>query len=913
MEEIIPLSGMYEDWFLDYASYVILERAVPALEDGLKPVQRRILHSMKELDDGRYNKVANIIGNTMKYHPHGDASIGDALVQIGQKDIAVDTQGNWGNTLTGDSAAAPRYIEARLSKFAVDVMFNAKTTEWLASYDGRNKEPVHLPIKFPLLLAQGAEGIAVGLACKMLPHNFNELIAASIQVLKGKKPKILPDFPNGGTMDAENYNDGLRGGKIRVRAKIRQLDKKTLVINEIPYGSTTSSLIESIIKANDKGKIKVKRIEDNTAAEAEILIHLPAAVSPDKTIDALFAFTDCETSISPNACVIFEDKPVFLGVSELLKHSTDRTVDLLKMELEIRKNELEEQWHFASLEQIFIEKRIYRDIEEEETWEGVIAAIDKGIHKYVSTPSRKSKASGVLKLKRDVTEEDIKRLTEIRIKRISKFDTDRAKEHIAKLEEEIKAVKHDLDNLIEYAINYFKELKKKYGEGRDRKTEIRTFDTISKSKVVVSNKKLYVNREEGFVGWSLRKDEFIQDCSDIDDIIVFRRDGTMKIVRIADKVFIGKDIIEARVWKKGDERTIYHMIYKDGTRGNTYVKRFAVTSITREKEYDLTRGTAGSKVLYLSVNPNGESETVNVILRPRPKLKKLRFEYDFSELAIKGRGVRGNVLTKHAVSKIEQREVGGSTLAARKVWYDDVTNRLNDDQRGELLGAFKGDDMILVILGSGEYELVRPSLSTRFDEDMIHLEKFNPKKPMSVVYFDGEKEWYMIKRFLPENVTKRTSIISDHEKSYLECALTDLKPRIKVTYDGRSSDKEPEEVNVWEFIDLKGMKAKGNKLTDEKIKSIDILESVDPTDAELAEIEEDEQVEEDEVIDEPEAAEEAEEVKDATSSDVSSEASEKEEAKVEKKSTAKAKKSPKASKKDEGDLKVDDRGQAELF
>lgn len=889
MEEIVPLSGMYESWFLDYASYVILERAVPALEDGLKPVQRRILHSMKELDDGRYNKVANIIGNTMKYHPHGDASIGDALVQIGQKDIAVDCQGNWGNTLTGDSAAAPRYIEARLSKFAVDVMFNHKTTEWLASYDGRNKEPVHLPIKFPLLLAQGAEGIAVGLACKMLPHNFNELIDNSIKVLKGRRTNILPDFPNGGTMDAENYNDGLRGGKIRVRAKIKQVDKKTLMINEIPYGSTTSSLIESIIKANDKGKIKIKKIEDNTAAEAEIIVHLHAGVSPDKTIDALFAFTDCETPISPNACVIVGEKPVFMGVNEMLKLSTERTVELLKLELEIRKKELEEQWHFASLEQIFIENRIYRDIEEEETWEGVIEAIDKGLHKYISTPSRKSKAKSVLQLMRDVTEDDIKRLTEIRIKRISKFDSDRAMDHIAKLEDEIKAVKHDLDNLTEYAINYFKELKTKYGEGRDRKTEIRTFDTISKTKVVVSNKKLYVNREEGFVGFGLRGSEQIQECSDIDDIIVIRRDGVMKVVKIADKVFVGKDIMAARVWKKGDERTIYHLIYKDGTRGNTYVKRFSVTSITRDKEYDLTKGTEGSKVLYLSINPNGEAEIVNVILRARPNLKKLRFEYDFSELAIKGRGVQGNILTKHAVSKIEQREVGGSTLAARKVWFDDVTQRLNDDERGELVGEFQGDDKMLIIHQDGSYELLPPKLSTRFDEDMIHLEKFNPKKPLNVVYFDGEKGWYMIKRFLPEPVGKRTLFISEHEKSYLECALTDLKPRINVVYDGRSSSKEAEEINVWEFIDLKGMKAKGNKLTDEKVKNIDILDSIEPTKEELAEIEHVTNTGEEQNL----VEETAEESKQDSQAD--------------------EKKKPAKKSEPEDSSKIDEKGQAELF
>jgi topoisomerase-4 subunit A len=822
---IIPLSGMYEDWFLDYASYVILERAVPALFDGLKPVQRRILHSMKDLDDGRYNKVANIIGHTMKYHPHGDASIGDALVQIGQKELVVDTQGNWGNTLTGDGAAAPRYIEARLTKFALEVVFNPKTTDWQLSYDGRNKEPVFLPMKFPLLLAQGAEGIAVGLACKMLPHNFCELIDASVNVLKGKRTNILPDFLNGGMADFSQYNDGLRGGKVRLRARIRQEDKKTLIIHEVPHGTTTG-LIDSIIKANDKGKIKIKKIEDNTAEFAEIVVHLPGGVSPDKMIDALYAFTDCEVSISPNACVIENDKPRFLGVNEMLKISTENTKDLLQLELEIKKRELQEQWHFASLEKIFIENRIYRDIEECETWEAVIEAIDKGIHKYISTPGRKNKGKDVLKLHRDITEDDIARLTEIKIKRISKFDAFKADEHLKKLEDGIAEVQNNLDNLTDYAIAYFKRLKEKYGKGRERKTEIRTFDNIVATKVIVSNKRLYVNREEGFIGWSLRKDEFVSECSDIDNIIVIKNDGTMMVAKIADKKFVGKDIIHVAVWKKNDKRTIYHLIYQDGSKGAAMMKRFSVTSITRDKDYFLTKGTKGSKVLYFSANPNGESEVVQVLLRPRPHLKKLRFDINFAELAIKGRGAGGNIATKNLISKVIQKEVGGSTLAARKVWFDDVVNRLNADSRGELLGEFKGEDKIITIHPSGEYKLNTFSLSNRFDEEFIVIEKFNPRKPISAIYYDGEKKGYYIKRFIPEgaSVNKMYKFITEHEDSQLEMVSTDWLPRVHVEYDKRSSSKEAEEINLEEFISLKGEKALGNRLTTDRLKSIDILE-----------------------------------------------------------------------------------------
>ncbi len=824
-ENIIPISGMYKDWFLDYASYVILERAVPALEDGMKPVQRRIFHSMKEMDDGRYNKVANIIGNTMKYHPHGDASIGDALVQLGQKDIAVDCQGNWGNTLTGDSAAAPRYIEARLSKFAGEVMFNKKTTEWLTSYDGRNKEPKYLPIKFPLLLAQGAEGIAVGLACKILPHNFIELIDNSINHLRGKKVEIFPDFPHGGMADFSNYNDGLRGGKIRVRAKISQQDKKTLIISEIPYGTTTTSLIESVIKANDKGKIKIKKIEDNTAAVAEIIVHIASGVSPDKTIDALYAFTDCEVSISPNSCVIEDNKPLFLGVSEILKRNTNITLDLLKKELEIRKGELEEQWHFSSLEKIFIEKRVYRLIEEEETWEGVLAAIDKGLKPHVKH------------LKRAVTEDDLVRLTEIKIKRISKFDSFKADEVINKLEEELKQVEYYLNNLIDYAIDYFKNLKEKYSEGKERKTEIKVFDNISAKKVIVANKKLYVDREEGFIGWSSRSltnSEFVADCSEIDDVIVFKADGKMLVTKIADKKFVGKDILHAAVWKKGDERTIYHLIYQDGKGGPSYMKRFPVKSITRDKEYEMTAGNKNSKVHYFSVNPNGRKEVVTVALRARPHLKKLKFDIDFSELLIKGRGSKGNRVTKELISKVVQKEIGGSTLAARKVWFDDVVKRLNDEGRGVLLGEFKGEDRILTLYKSGEYRLSNFELSTRFDDDLIHIEKWYPERAISCVYYDGEKELYYVKRFLCEITTdKKVSFISEHEDSEMAVVSTNFKPRIKIIYNKRlkeTKDLPDKEEELSALIDVKGLKAQGNQLTKLKVKEIELLPKVEGED-----------------------------------------------------------------------------------
>ena len=815
MDDVIPVSGMYKNWFLDYASYVILERAVPGLADGLKPVQRRILHSLKEMDDGRYNKVANVIGNTMKYHPHGDASIGDAMVQIGQKDLMIDCQGNWGNILTGDRAAAPRYIEARLTKFALEVGFNAKTTNWLSSYDGRNKEPDNLPVKFPLLLAQGGEGIAVGLACKMLPHNFNELIDASIKVLKGRKTDIMPDFPTGGMADFSLYNNGLRGGKVRVRARIKQEDKKTLIITEIPFSTTTSSLIESVIKANDKGKIKVKKIEDNTAAEVEILVHLHPGVSPDKMIDALYAFTDCEISISPNGCVIENDKPQFLGVNELLKRSTERTVDLLKLELEIKLNELQEQWHFSSLERIFIEKKIYVELH------------GLGYDEAIELTHELLKPH-VKKMIREITDDDVKRLLEIRMRRITRHDSDKADELLVRLEADIKQTKDYLANLIEFAVKYFKELKRKYGEGRDRKTEIKQFDNIVASKVAVANTKLYVDRTEGFIGYGLRKSdsEFVADCSDIDSVIIIREDGTLIVSKIAAKNFVGKNILHVAVWKKKDERTIYNLIYRDGgASGKTYMKRFAVTSITRDKEYHLGKGAAGSKVLYLSANPNGEAETIQVVLRSKPSLKKLKLDLDFSELAIKGRGAGGNILTKHAVNKILMKDAGVSTLGARKVWYDDTVQRLNSEGRGELLGDFKAEDKILTAYQSGEFRLSGFGLSTRFDEDLILMEKWNPNKPLSAIYLDGDKKQYYIKRFLVEGADKKTLFITEHENSVLETLSSDWMPQFQINFSKvKGKEKKPELINVESFISVKRFKALGNRLTTHKVKSIDMLE-----------------------------------------------------------------------------------------
>ena len=813
-ESIKKVTGMYRDWFLDYASYVILERAVPAIEDGFKPVQRRIMQSMKDLDDGRYNKVANIVGHTMQYHPHGDASIADAMVQIGQKDLLIDTQGNWGNILTGDSAAASRYIEARLSKFALDVVYNPKVTRWQASYDGRRKEPINLPVKFPLLLNQGGEGIAVGLSTKILPHNFIELIDASIKHLQGKKFTIYPDFPTGGLMDVADYNDGMRGGKIRSRARINQLDKNTLVITEIPFGTNTSSLIDTILKANEKGKIKIKKIEDNTAAEVEIQIHLPSGISPDKTIDALYAFTGCETSVSPLGCVIEDNKPLFVGVSEMLRRSTDRTVELLKSELEIQLDELEEQWHFASLERIFIENRIYRDIEEEETWEGVIAAIDKGLQPHIQH------------LKRAVTEEDIVRLTEIRIKRISKFDIDKAQQKIDALEDSIAQIKHHLAHLVEYAIDYFKRLKKDYGAGKERKTEIRTFDDIEATKVVIRNTKLYVNRAEGFVGTSLKRDEYVTDCSDIDDIIVFTEDGTMMVTKVDQKTFVGKGIIHVAVFKKKDKRTIYNMIYRDGARGANYVKRFAVTSITRDKEYDMTNGTKGSKVLYFTANPNGEAEVVTIYLRQSGSIKKLKFDLDFADQLVKGRNSKGNIVTKYSIKKIELKEKGLSTLKPRKIWFDDSVQRLNVDERGELLGEFRKEDRLLIVKQSGVVKTVIPDIQLRFDDDMIILEKWDPKKPLSAIYWEGEKELFYVKRFLIENPDKEETIITENPNSYLEKIFTDYRPMAEVVFAKKRGQEREEnmEINLEEFIAVKGITAMGNQLTKEKVLEINTME-----------------------------------------------------------------------------------------
>ncbi|WP_369994919.1 DNA gyrase/topoisomerase IV subunit A [Winogradskyella sp.] len=812
-ETITKVTGMYKDWFLDYASYVILERAVPAIEDGFKPVQRRIMHSMKDLDDGRYNKVANIVGHTMQYHPHGDASIADAMVQIGQKDLLIDTQGNWGNILTGDRAAASRYIEARLSKFALDVVYNPKITEWQASYDGRRKEPINLPVMFPLLLAQGGEGIAVGLSTKILPHNFIELIDASVKHLKGKRFTLYPDFPTAGIADITNYNDGMRGGKVRVRAKIAQHDKNTLAITEIPYGTTTSSLIDSILKANDKGKIKIKKIEDNTAAEVEILIHLPSGLSPDKTIDALYAFTNCETSISPLGCVIEDNKPFFVGVAEMLRRSTDNTVQLLKQELEIKLGEFEEQWHFASLERIFIENRIYRDIEEEETWEGVIKAIDKGLQPHIKH------------LKREVTEDDIVRLTEIRIKRISKFDIDKAQQKIEALEDQIAEVKHHLANLIDYAIAYFERLKKDYGAGKERKTELRVFDDVDATKVVIRNTKLYVNREEGFVGTSLRRDEYVCDCSDIDDIIVFTEEGKMMVTKVDSKTFVGKNIIHVAVFKKKDKRTIYNMIYRDGKKGPSYVKRFAVTSITRDREYDMTNGNKGSVVWYFSANPNGEAEVVTVLLRQVGSIKKLKWDLDFADILIKGRSSKGNLVTKHPVKRVELKEKGVSTLKPRKIWFDDAVQRLNVDERGELIGEFRGEDRLLIITQSGIAKTIIPELTTHFDDDMIVLEKWVPKKPISAIYYDGEKERYYVKRFLIEQEGKEESFISDHSDSQLELVSTDWRPMAEVEFTKeRGKDRKPNmEINLEEFIAIKGINALGNQLTKDKINQINRL------------------------------------------------------------------------------------------
>jgi topoisomerase IV subunit A len=812
-DTITKVTGMYKDWFLDYASYVILERAVPAIEDGFKPVQRRIMHSLKELDDGRYNKVANVVGHTMQYHPHGDQSIGDAMVQIGQKELLIDCQGNWGNILTGDSAAASRYIEARLSKFALEVLYSPKITDWGVSYDGRRAEPNNLPVKFPLLLAQGAEGIAVGLSTKVLPHNFNELIDASIKILKGKPFQIYPDFMTAGIADVSNYNDGMRGGRVRVRAKIAQLDKNTLVITQIPFSTNTTTLIDSILKANEKGKIKIKKIEDNTAAEVEILIHLFPGVSPDKTIDALFAFTGCETSVAPLGCVIEDNKPLFVGVSKMLEISTARTVQLLKSELEIQLRELEEQWHFLSLERIFIENKIYRDIEDKTTREDVIKAVDDGLKPFTKN------------LKRAVTEEDILRLLDIRIMRISKFDSNKAQDKIEALEGDIEQVKFDLEHLIDFAIAFFTKLKEKYGKGRERQTELRSFDNIEATKVALRNTKLYVNRDEGFIGTGLKKDEYVTDCSDIDDVIVFLRDGNMMICKVDDKKFVGKDIIHVAIFDKSDKRTIYNMIYRDGKSGPSYIKRFNVSGVTRDKLYDLTNENKGSQVLYFTHNPNGEAEVITILLRQIGSVKKLKWDLDFAEMAIKGRASKGNLVTKYPIKKIEIKEKGISTLKPRKIWFDDTVQRLNVDARGELLGEFRPNDKILVISQTGKLKVIIPELSTHFDEDMVVLEKWHPKKPISAIYYDGEKERYYIKRFLVETEGKEEIFITEHPKSQLEIVSTDYRPMAELIFTKvKGVQKENQTVDIESFIAVKGFKALGNQLTTDKLKQVNLLE-----------------------------------------------------------------------------------------
>lgn len=815
IRSIQHLSGMYEKWFLDYASYVILERAVPYVNDGLKPVQRRILHSMRELDDGRYNKVANVIGNTMKYHPHGDASIGDALVQLGQKDLLVDCQGNWGNILTGDSAAAPRYIEARLSKFALDVVFNPKTTIWKLSYDGRNREPVTLPVRFPLLLAQGVEGIAVGLASKILPHNFIELIDACIAHLKHEDFVLYPDFPTGGMVDVAKYNDGLRGGNVKIRARIeKDNSNKILKITEIPYGRTTSSLIDSIIKANDKGKIKIKKIDDNTAANVEILIHLAPGVSSDKTIDALYAFTDCELSISPNSCVIENDKPCFMPISDILRQSADDTVKLLRLELEIRLGELREEWHFASLERIFIEQKIYKDkeYEESESGEAAIPHVRKRLEPFTGN------------FYREVTDEDILKLFEIRMKRIFKFDSDEADKKIQNLESEITQVKNNIEHIIEYTIAYYERIRTKYGKGKERKTEIRSFENIEAAKVVIANEKLYINREEGFIGTALKKDEFICECSDMDEVIIFKKDGSYYVTKVADKIFVGKDVLYVNVFKKNDKRTIYNVVYRDGRYGVAYVKRFNVTGVTRDKVYNLTKGTAGSRVLHFSANPNGEAEVIKVCLKPKPSIKKLVFEYDFAGLAIKGRDSQGNTLSKNDIHKISVVQKGVSTLGGRKIWFDEDVFRLNTDERGKYLGEFQGEERILIVNKSGTFYTSDFDLGNHYDDGYLIFEKYNPDTVWSAVFYDAEQQYYYLKRFRFEDTAKLNSIIGDTEGSRLVCLSSERHPRFEIVFGGRYENRPAEVIVADEFIAEKSYKARGKRVTTFEVKEIREIE-----------------------------------------------------------------------------------------
>jgi topoisomerase-4 subunit A len=809
--QITELAGKYKDWFLDYASYVILERAVPHIDDGFKPVQRRLLHAMRQIEDGRYNKVANIIGQTMQYHPHGDASIGDALVQLGQKNLLIDTQGNWGNIFTGDGAAASRYIEARLSKFALDVVFNPRTTSWKLSYDGRNKEPITLPVKFPLLLAQGMEGIAVGLASKILPHNFNELIDASIAYLQGKPFELYPDFPTGGLIDVSRYNDGIRGGTVKIRAKISKFDKKDLVISDLPFGQTTTSLIDSILKANEKGKIKIRKIDDNTAGTVEIVVHLLPGTDPDITIDALYAFTDCEIPTSPNACVIRDEKPCFIGVTEILKVSTDNTIKLLTLELRIRLEELGEMWHYASLERIFIENELYEPIKLCKTEESILETIDTGLKPFKN------------KLRREVTHDDLVRLSIIPIKRISKFSAFKADESIRQTEAEMEEVKNHLASIIPYTINYYRQIKKKFGPGRERKTEIRGFDTIMATEVAVANAKLYVNRAEGFIGTGLKKDEYVCDCSDIDDIIVIRKDGKYLITKVAEKQFVGKDIEFVSVFKKNDERTIYNVIYRDGEAGIIFIKRCAITGLTRDKEYNLTKGE-GSRLLYLTVNPNGEAETVKVTLKPRPRVKNLIFDVEFSETDIKGKASIGNILTRYPVHRIDLKEKGSSTLEDKKIWWDPAVKRLNNDGKGECLGAFSGHDKILVLTQSGVIRVSGYEISTHFEEDLLIIRKFDPALLFTTVYYDGEQKYYYIKRFHPEITEKPARFFDEHPKSRFVLLSENNFPRLEIRFGGKHKKRPPENVEVTDFIAVKGFKAKGKRLSNYEIATVAELE-----------------------------------------------------------------------------------------
>ncbi|MFD2717835.1 DNA gyrase/topoisomerase IV subunit A [Hymenobacter monticola] len=836
IHDVATVRGMYQNWFLDYASYVILERAVPAIEDGLKPVQRRILHAMKEMDDGRFNKVANVIGQTMQYHPHGDASIGDAMVNLGQKDLLIETQGNWGDVRTGDGAAAPRYIEARLSKFALDVVFNPDTTEWQLSYDGRKREPTTLPVKFPLLLAQGVEGIAVGLSTKIMPHNFQELCRASIDVLKGREVQLFPDFSTGGLCDVSNYNSGLRGAKIRLRATIEKVDKTMLVIRDIPYGTTTTALMESIVKASEANKIKIKKVVDNTAANVEIQVHLPTGISPDLTMDALYAFTDCEISISPNTCVIIDEKPRFVGVEDVLRQSTKATVRLLERELEIRQDELWEKWHNASLEKIFIENRIYRKIEECETWEEILETIDKGLKKFVRIEGEKARADDArIVLRRPISEDDLTRLTEIRIKRISKYDGFKADEYLQRLEAELAEVADHLANLTRYAIRYFEGLLKKYGAGRERKTQLRTFDVVTAQKVAVANQKLYVNYADGFVGYGLKKDEHavtICDCSDLDDIIAIRRDGTFTVSKIAEKTFVGKDILHVGVYNKNDDRLVYNMVYLDGASGISFAKRFLVSGITRDKVYDLTKGTKGTKTLYLTANPNSESEIVSIQLSDKAPARVKQFDFDFADLAIKGKGSMGNIVTKQPIKKITQKSLGDSTLGGREMFFDSVVGRLTTSAHGRYLGAFDTDDTILVVFKDGSYELTPPDPAIHFDvPNILLLRKFEPDTVLSTVYMDGETKLHYVKRFKIETSTlsKRFTFISETKGSKMLAVTAHPEPlvELKVQKD-KKADKETEKIGLHEFIDVKGWKAMGNKLNYYKIHALTLLTDEGP-------------------------------------------------------------------------------------